>query len=69
MNKTIIKSSTQANLEKEKYNRESTCPECNHSPNFSIYHYEGGLFKKNAKVKTYTCGKCGCEWEFREYEK
>jgi len=69
INKTIIKTSKQAELEQEIYNNESTCPECNYSPNLYIYHYEGGLFKKNAKVKTYICGNCKCEWEVREYEK
>jgi len=69
MNKTIIKSSAQASLEKDKYNNDSICPECNYYPNLYIYHYEGGLFKKNVKVEAYTCVKCGCEWEVRVYDK
>ena len=71
MNKIIIKSSKQAELEQEKYKLESTCPECNHYPNLSIYHFEGGFFSrdKEVKVNTYTCSNCECEWEVRQYRK
>jgi len=70
LNKTIIKSSKQFNLENEKYKIDATCPECNYYPNLSIYHFEGGFLSrdKEVKVNIYTCSKCGCEWEVREYK-
>jgi len=63
MNITITKTSKQANKEKEKYKKESTCPECGDFPNIPIYYYESGLFRKDIKVEKYTCIKCYCEWE------
>lgn len=66
----IIKTSAQAKTEMEAkrkiHIKNSTCPECKNFPNFSLYHYEGGLFTKPVKVNTYKCDECGCEWEVRE---